>query len=172
MNDLKPLVPLTDVVSFGNVILGKGEVRHIAGESGPGGNIETIGELLEHHCHNQGPHKHLIRFVMLEGDRLWVPISFSALLIIQEGSCCFSLYGIYIRFLKGPCLVDLVDIIGSFLSVSCCNILWLLISTIAIIISFWLISVWKLLLLVWLSLIFIKARGKISHKIIKLLLYT
>ena len=70
MNDLKPLVPLTDSVSIGNVILGKGEVCHVASESGPGGNIETIGELLEHHCHNQVSHKHLIRFVMLEGDRL------------------------------------------------------------------------------------------------------
>ena len=70
MNDLKPLVPLTEVVSIGNFILGKGEVCQVAGKGGPGGDVENIGDLLEHHCHNHGSHKHLICLVMLEGDRL------------------------------------------------------------------------------------------------------
>ncbi len=49
MNDLKLLVPLNDLHTIGDVILGKGKVCLVVGEGGVGGDVKNNSDLLEHH---------------------------------------------------------------------------------------------------------------------------
>ena len=108
MNDLEPLVPLTVLHTIGDVILGKGEVCLVAGKGGVGGDVKYNRDLLEHHGHNHGSHKHLIRLIMLEGDRLSRWVNFSPLIVVHNGSCSVSFIGIENRFLKGLSPIDLI----------------------------------------------------------------
>lgn len=82
MNDLESLVPLTVLHSIGDVILGKREVCLVAGEGGVRGDVKNNRDLLEHHGYNHRSHKHFIRLVMLEGDRLSHWVDFSPLIVV------------------------------------------------------------------------------------------